>query len=131
MNIFFQITGTVSRYLTNKVTLERHGAPLLYAYDAHSFYNRLRGIHGVPTLGPTDALVLRPCQAVHTFGCKEKLDVVFLDERGVIIKISTVSPNRFAFAWKAVVVIEMACGTAARIRLGVGQEFGPSAGYWS
>jgi len=131
MNIFFRMTGTVSKYLTDKVTLQRHGAPLLYAYDACSFYNRLRGIHGVPTLGPTDAIMLRPCNAVHTFGCKEQLDVVFLDEAGVIIKILSVPPNRLAFAWKSAVVIEMAHGTAARIRLGVGQEFGPSRGYWT
>jgi uncharacterized membrane protein (UPF0127 family) len=130
VNIFFQVTGTVSKYLTNKVTLQRHGAPLLYAYDACSFYNRLRGIHGVPTLGPTEAIILRPCKAVHTMGCKEKLDVVFIDEKGTIVKIRTVPPNRFVCAWKAVVVIEMACGTAARIRLGVGQEFGPSTGGW-
>ncbi|MFT6878199.1 MAG: uncharacterized membrane protein (UPF0127 family) [Granulosicoccus sp.] len=131
MNIFFQVTGTVSKYLTNKVTLQRHGAPLLYAYDACSFYNRLRGIHGVPTLGPTEAIILRPCTSVHTLGCKEVLDVVFIDERGMILKICAVPPNRFAFAWKAVVVVEMACGTAARIRLGVGQKFGPSTGGWT
>ncbi|MFT6308782.1 MAG: uncharacterized membrane protein (UPF0127 family) [Halioglobus sp.] len=63
-------------------------------------------------------------------GCKEKLDVVFIDDKGTIVKIRTVPPNRFVFAWKAVVVIEMACGTAARIRLGVGQEFGPITGGW-
>ena len=131
MNLFFQITGIVSQFLTKKVTLQRHGAPLLYAYDACSFYNRLRGIHGVPTLGPTDALVLRPCQAIHTLACKEALDVVFIDDSGVIVKIRTVSPNRFAFAWKSAVVVEMASGTAARIGLGVGQEFGPIAGRWS
>jgi hypothetical protein len=130
MNAFFRLTGTVSRYLTEKVTLQRHGAPLLYAYDACSFYNRLRGVHGIPTLGPTDAIVLRPCNAIHTFGCKKPLDVVFLDEKSMILKISTVAPNRLAFTWKAAVVIEMASGTAARIRLGVGQEFGPRNGVW-
>lgn len=130
MNIFLQITGTQSNYLTNKVTLQRHGAPLLYAYDACSFFNRLRGIHGVPTLGPTEAIVLRPCKSVHTIGCKETLDVVFIDEKGMIVKICSLPPNRFAFACKAVVVVEMAYGTAARIRLGVGQEFTPGAGEW-
>lgn len=130
MNIYFRVTGTVSRYLTNKVTLQRHGAPLLYAYDASSFYNRLRGIHGVPTLGPTEALILRPCKAIHTFGCKVVLDIVFLNESGVIVKIMSMGPNRFAFASKAVVVVEMAHGTAARIRLGVGQTLGPNMGVW-
>jgi uncharacterized membrane protein (UPF0127 family) len=131
MNLFFRLTGTVSKFLTDKVTLQRHSAPLLYAYDACSFYNRLRGIHGVPTLGPTEALVLRPCSAIHTIGCKEPLDVIFLDEKCMILKITTVPPNRFSFAWKSLVVVEMAHGTAARIRLGVGQEFGPPGGIWT
>ena len=58
----------VNNYLQDKVTLRRLSAPLLYAYDACTFFRRLRGLHGVPPLGPTDALIIRPCMAIHTFG---------------------------------------------------------------
>ncbi len=119
-----------SSYYTNKVTLTRHGAPLLYAYDASTFYHRLRGVHGVPELGPTDAIILRPCKAVHTYGSKQTLDVAFIDKRGVIQKLVTMPPKRFVFSLKAMFVVEMAEGTAARIQLAEGQTFLPSTGDW-
>lgn len=120
-----------STYLSNKVTLTRLGAPLLYAYDAKSFYQRLRGIHGVPSLGPTDAIILRPCNAVHTFGMKCPIDVVFVNRNGVILKSICVVPNRVVVCFGAMVAVEMAEGTAARIQLAVGQKFVPSHGEWT
>lgn len=120
-----------SRYFTNKVTLTRLGAPLLYAYDAKSFYQRFRGIHGVPSLGPTDAIILRPCKAVHTYRLRHPIDVVFVNKTGVIIKLATVAPNRVVFCFRAMAVVETAEGTAARIKLAVGQTFVPSHGNWT
>lgn len=119
-----------SAFLANKVTLRRLGAPLLYAYDAHSFIRRLRGIHAVPKLGATDALIIRPCRAIHTFGVKQTIDVVFMDRSGIILKLQTVKPNEVMTCWNAVVCLEMAQGTAERIRLGVGQQLVPSQGRW-
>lgn len=120
----------VNNYLQDKVTLRRLSAPLLYAYDACTFFRRLRGLHGVPPLGPTDALIIRPCMAIHTFGLKEPIDVIFMNRYGVILKMATVAPRRAALCWKASVVVEMAYGTASRIGLGVGQKFVPSQGRW-
>jgi len=117
-------------YLENKVTLRRLTAPLLYAYDACTFLRRLRGLHGVPPLGPTDALIIRPCMAIHTFGLKERIDVVFMNRYGVILKLKTIEPRRVSLCWKASVVVEVADGTASRIGLGVGQTFVPSHGRW-
>ena len=75
-----------ARYLEQKVTLCRLGAPLLYAYDASTFIRRLKGLHGVPPLGLTDALILRPCKAIHTVGLDKPVDIIFLDRRGIILK---------------------------------------------
>lgn len=122
--------GISSSFLTEKVTLRRLGAPLLYAYDAHSFARRLRGIHGVPTLGATDALIIRPCRAIHTFGVKQTIDVVFMNRYGVILKMQSVKPCEVMTCWNAVVALEMAEGTAARIGLGLGQTLVPSQGRW-
>ena len=119
-----------SDYLTNKVTLRRQRAPLLYAYDAHTYIRRLRGIHGVPTLGVTDALIIRPCRAIHTFGVAHKIDVVFMNREGIILKLKTVKPGQVLMCWKATVVLEMAYGTAARLNLALGQELVPSQGRW-
>jgi len=113
-----------------RTVLTRHGAPLLYAYDAHSFVNRLRGVRAIPPFGPTDALVLRPCSAVHTLRLSTPIDVVFLDFRGVILKMKTVAPNRASFCWKSMLVVEMAAGTSKRIGLRVGQVLLPGSGEW-
>ncbi len=117
-------------YLNNKVTLRRQGAPLLYAYDAHTYIRRLRGIHGVPILGVTDALIIRPCSAIHTFGVAHKIDVAFMNREGIILKLKTVKPGRVLMCWKATVVLEMASGTAARLNLAPGQELVPRKGRW-
>jgi len=113
-----------------RTVLTRHGAPLLYAYDACSFINRLRGVKAIPPFGPTDALVLRPCSAVHTFRLTKAIDIVFLDFKGVILKIASVPPNRASFCWRSTMVVEMAAGTSNRIELRVGQVLLPGSGEW-
>lgn len=115
-------------YLENKVTLSRQGAPLLYAHDACTFASRLRGVHGIPPLRATDALIIRPCKAIHTFGLIRAIDVAFLDEKGVVLKLRTVQPGKFMFCWNAVVAVEMNHGTAMRIGMEVGQCFVSSKG---
>ena len=119
-----------NQFLENKVILQRVGAQPLYAYDACTFFRRLRGLHGVPALGPTDALLIRPCKAIHTFGLANPIDVVFMDNNGIILKLSTVNPKRAMLCLKGAAVVEMAAGTAERIELEVGQKFIPSQDHW-
>ena len=119
-----------NQFLEKKVTLRRLSAPLLYAYDACTFFRRLRGLHGVPPLGPTDALIIRPCKAIHTFGLRKPIDVIFMDSNGIILMLSTVKPRRAMVCLNGDVAVEMAAGTAKRINLGVGQKFIPSQGHW-
>lgn len=114
-----------------KIVLRRRSVPLLYAYDARTFLSRLRGLQGIPPLGPRDALIIRPCRAIHTFGLKERIDVVFMNRYGVILKLATVAPRRTMMCWRASAVVEMACGTATRIGLCVGQQFVPQCGGWT
>ena len=116
--------------LDSKVTLCRQGAPLLYAYDAFTFIDRLFGVHTLPALGPTDALILRPCTAIHTIGSTDTIDVIFLDEKGVILKLDSLKPNKVMLCLRGKAAVEMAKGTAARLQLAVGQKFVPSDGEW-
>jgi uncharacterized membrane protein (UPF0127 family) len=117
-------------YLEQKVTLCRLGAPLLFAYDACTFLRRLRGLHGVPPLGLTDALILRPCKAIHTAGLDAPIDIIFLDRHGIILKLVTLRPRQWTVCWRAALAVEMAAGTAQRIGLATGQQFVPSGGGW-
>lgn len=119
-----------SSYLENKVTLFRQGAPLLYAYDACTFVHRLQGLHGIPSLGATDALIIRPCKAIHTWGLTHSIDVAFMNERGVILKLRTLQPRAQLCCWNAALAVEMDTGTAKRIGMEIGQRFVPSEGTW-
>ena len=112
-------------------TISRCGAPLLRAREASTFLSRLRGLHATGPLGPHDALIIRPCRAVHTYRLGYPIDVVFLDSYGAIIEIKTLSVGCVAWCRRARVVIEMAAGTGARLRFGPGQVLVSSSGAWT
>lgn len=124
------IPAIQSRYLANKVTLRRTGAPLLYAYDAHSFIRRLQGMYGLPPLRATDGLLLRPCKAVHTLWLKQSIEVIFMDRHGLILKITELRPGKIACCWRAAVALEVAAGTVDRLSLKIGHVFKPDTGRW-
>jgi len=46
---------------------------------------RRKGLLGRDTLADSHALVLAPCGSVHTFGMRFPIDVIALDQQGVII----------------------------------------------
>lgn len=113
-----------------RVTLSRHGAPLLYAHEASTFTDRLLGVHKRPRIGPTDALIIRPCKAIHTMGLEYPIDVMFLDRRGIILKLERVLPGNVSFCLWGRVAVEMCSGTVNRLGLTTGQQFARSTGRW-
>ena len=117
--------------VSEQVTLSRLGTPLLRAHDASTFLRRLRGLHGVPPLGPDEALILRSCRAVQTFGMKAAIDVVFVDAEGTVLEIVTLAPGRTASRVGARSVVEMQAGTAETLQLAPGQKLVVSNGAWS
>jgi uncharacterized membrane protein (UPF0127 family) len=67
------------------------------------------------------ALVLRPCRWVHTFGMRFPIDVAYLDDTGVVLKV--VHMRRFRIGlpvWRARTVIEAVDGAFERWGLHVG-----------
>ncbi|MFK7996045.1 MAG: DUF192 domain-containing protein [Granulosicoccus sp.] len=104
------------------VSISRSGVPLLSAYVANTSLARLRGLFAFPPLAATEALVLQPCSAVHTFGLKQSLDVVFLDKRGEILKQVEMKPGSMSLCWGSNRVVEMKCGTVKRLHLQPGQH---------
>jgi uncharacterized membrane protein (UPF0127 family) len=97
------------RNATRGTTLARVIEP---AFDSRS---RRRGLLGRDCLPPDVALVIAPSNAVHTFGMRFPLDLVFATRDGSVLKIrSALGPRRIAFALKAFAVIELAGGELAR-----------------
>ncbi len=80
---------------------------------ADGFLTRARGLLGNSALKPNQALLLRPCNAIHTFFMKQKIDVLFLDKSGKVHKIDTNLPAwKMSFCFSAHAVLEIAAGQA-------------------
>lgn len=73
---------------------------------------RTRGLLGRQSLGEGEGLWIVPCEAVHTFGMRFAIDLVFVDRRNVVRKVrSSVPPWRLSGCLRAHSVLELAAGT--------------------
>lgn len=82
---------------------------------------RRRGLLGRD--GIEGALVIERCRSVHTFGMRFAIDVVFVDEDGVVVRSVTLRPNRISrpvprSRW----VVETEAGNVGRWGVGPGDE---------
>ena len=66
------------------------------------------------------ALVIAPCQAVHTVGMRFAIDVMFVDRSGRVVKVrERMPPWRIAGAMRAFATIELPAGTLnGNVRIG-------------
>ncbi|MCX6510844.1 MAG: DUF192 domain-containing protein [Actinobacteria bacterium] len=75
--------------------------------------DRRRGLLGRD--GIEGAMMLAPARSVHTFGMKFAIDVAHLDAHGVVLRMTTMKPNRLgAFVARSRSVIETEAGALAR-----------------
>jgi hypothetical protein len=91
------------------------------AFDSKS---RRRGLLGRAALPDHHALVLAPCNAVHTVGMQFPIDVVFVSDEGRVVKIvENLGPWRIAGAIiRASVTVELAAGMVKRTGLSAGDR---------
>jgi uncharacterized protein len=83
---------------------------LFTAFDSRA---RRRGLLGQGSLSRDAAVILAPCGAVHTWFMRFPIDVLFVDERGIVRKVSPrVPPWRFATDLRAFAAVELAAGVA-------------------
>jgi uncharacterized membrane protein (UPF0127 family) len=91
---------------------------------AASWWSRLRGFIGRPEPMQGEGILLVRCGAIHTWGMAFDLDVLFLDERGTVLKVL-----RALAPWKppqrvrgAKYVLEVPVGTIDMSGTQVGDE---------
>ena len=73
---------------------------------ADTMFTRLLGLLGKRAMAPDQALLLKPCFAVHM---RFSLGVFFIDKKGIVVKtIARLKPNRVAVCWRATAVVETA-----------------------
>ncbi len=80
------------------------------------------GLLGTTSLEPESGLLIFPTQAVHTFGMKYPIDVLFLDRQKRVVGLRPeVRPWRITpIYWRAECVLELPAGTANRTKTVVG-----------
>ena len=96
-------------------TLVGNDGTTVVAHRLHGAFDsatRRTGLLGKSEWPAGAALIIAPCQAVHTIGMRFPIDVMFVDRQGVVVKTrSAVGPWRMAAAWRAFAAIELPAGT--------------------
>jgi len=79
---------------------------------ATGILQRMRGLLGYPRLGAGRGMYIAPCNAVHTFGMRFPLDLVFVDREMTVCRVTRrLPPNRMAAGGpRAAGVIEVEAG---------------------
>ncbi len=95
------------------LNLTRHALLGDYIVVAANPWARLRGLLGHPPLQHGEGLLLRGEKAVHTFGMRFSIDVVFLDSQGNVLHLEhAMVPGRASpMIWRASDVLEIPAGT--------------------
>lgn len=83
------------------------------AHVARTFGARARGLIGCRSLPPRTGLLIKRCNAIHTWFMKMTIDAFFLDSRGRVVKtVRSIPPWRtFVWGgWRASSVLEVPSG---------------------
>ena len=109
-------TPDASYALRNTRTGDTLAQRLEPAFDRET---RNRGLLGRDSLDPGTALVLAPCNSVHTWFMRFPIDLLFVTKAGSVKKVRTrVPPWRIALSWGVLAVIEFPAGTLRDCRPG-------------
>jgi uncharacterized membrane protein (UPF0127 family) len=91
---------------------------------ARRLFQRLKGLLGKKAFAPGEALVLIPCNAVHTFFMRFPIGVLFVDSHKRVVKvIPLLKPNRLSgLCLQAALVIEFPAQTISAASVAIGDQ---------
>jgi len=85
--------------------------------------SRRRGLLGRTSLGADAAMIIAPCNAIHTWFMKFTIDVVFVDRQGRVLKVyPQLAPWRIGVSVKAFAAVELAAGGIDRSGITIGDS---------
>ena len=79
---------------------------------ADTLFLRMKGLLDKKYIKKGQALIIKPCDSVHTFFMRFAIDVIFVDrQQKVDLAISSLKPWRLSrLCWRAKFAIELPCG---------------------
>ena len=81
--------------------------------------SRNRGLLGRSSLAPDSALIIAPCNAVHTFFMRFSIDVIFVSRLGLVVKVCPgLRPWRIGLGLGGFAAVELAAGAANLAEIG-------------
>jgi len=91
---------------------------------ADRLFLRMKGLLDKKDLKRGEALIIKPCDSIHTFFMRFAIDVIFLDrEQRVDLAINCLKPWRLSpLCWKAKFAIELPSGVIQDSRTEKGDE---------
>jgi uncharacterized membrane protein (UPF0127 family) len=94
------------------INLRNNNILAVNVFYAYGFLERMRGLLGRKEIEPGGALVISPCNSVHTFFMRFPIDVIFVDKDNRVLQaIPCLKPFRFSpLHFKSKLVIELPCG---------------------
>lgn len=88
-----------------------------------TFFKRFRGLMGKSDLPPETWFLLKPCNSIHTMGMKVAIDVLFIDQDGLVLSLkSSVKPLKMLSHKQAYATLEAAEGTLHQQKIKVGDR---------
>ena len=81
-------------------------------FIANTPFKRIKGLLGKKVFLPNQAIILDPCNSVHTFFMRFAIDILFVDKDYKVVKVfSKLAPNRITrIYWHSSRVIELPAG---------------------
>lgn len=85
--------------------------------------SRRKGLSEVDHLPPGSGMWIIPCEAIHTFGMKIPIDILFLDREFKVRKLrGAMPPRRISVCLLASSVVEIAAGAIVNSKTKVGDR---------
>ncbi|WP_086933197.1 DUF192 domain-containing protein [Agarilytica rhodophyticola] len=106
-----------------KLSVVSDGEHLLNIAMADGILTRARGLLFHQPLNEEQGLLLSPCNAVHTFFMRYRIDVYFIDEHRKVLKVcKNLKPWRQAMCLSAKYVLEVKENNARMSNICVGEK---------
>ena len=71
----------------------RHETIANVVFFADNSFKRMKGLLGTKGLKASEAMLINPCNAIHTFFMKFPIDVLFVNKDNKVVKVITNMPS--------------------------------------